>query len=361
MWPDTRLTDLFGIEHPIIQAPMAGSATPEMAAEVCAAGGLGSLGCKWGAADEVRGFSDAMRTKTNAPFNLNFFVTPAEPAMSDADFSRFRSAAQPIFDTLDAGPVPDNPGPYPAGFPDDILNLVLDLRPPVVSFHFGLPAQPAINALKKAGIILLASATTVSEARQIEAAGLHAVIAQSFEAGGHRGSFSPGAPDAGIGLMSLLPQIVDAVSLPVVAAGGIADGRGITAALALGAAGVQIGTAFLRSPEASTTEEHRNAIATTPAENTVFTAAVSGRAARGMATDYARAMAQIQAPFPAFGAMYKISNPVVEKHKRDAPEKASLYLFGQSAPLVRAEPARAIMERLIAETQAIRAKLGATT
>ena len=361
MWPDTRLTELLGIDHPIIQAPMAGSSTPDMAAAVCAAGGLGSLGCKWGDADQVRGFSDAMRARTNLPFNLNFFVTPAEPAMSDADFAGFRTAAQPVFDALDAGPVPDKPGPFRAGFDDDMLALVLDLRPPVVSFHFGLPTPDAIAALKDAGITLLASATTVAEARQIEAAGLHAVIAQSYEAGGHRGSFAPGGPDAGIGLMSLLPQIVDAVTIPVIAAGGIADGRGIAAALALGAAGVQIGTAFLRSPEASTSDQHRAAIASTQAEGTVFTAAVSGRAARGMATDYARAMNALDTPFPPFGAMYEISEPVMDKHRIDAPDKASFYLFGQSAPLTRAEPTSAIMERLITETRATLTKLGATT
>jgi nitronate monooxygenase len=358
MWRDTRLLDLLGIDHPILQAPMAGSATPEMAAAVGAMGGLGSLGCSQGDPELVRGYAKAMRALTNAPFNLNFFVTPPQTALTDDEYARLRDAMAPFYNQSGLGPVPPNPAAPPASFTSDTVDLLLDLRPPVVSFHFGLPEPQAIAALKAAGIVLLASATNVAEARQIRNAGIDAVIAQGWEAGGHRGSFMPGGPGDGVGLMSLVPQIADAVDIPVIAAGGIADARGIVAALALGAAGVQIGTAFLRSPESAAPEAHKAAIAETPAEATMFTNAASGRAARGMTSDYARYMADIPGPYPPFPSMYALSRPLIDHHKTTTPGKASFYLFGQSASLARAEPAREIMQRLLDDTAKLFQSIG---
>ena len=358
MWRDTRLLDLLGIEHPILQAPMAGSATPEMAAAVGAMGGLGSLGCSQGDPELVRGYAKAMRTLTNAPFNLNFFVTPPQAALTDAEYLRLRNDMAPIYAQNDLGEFPPKPAAAPASFTQDTVDLLLELRPPIVSFHFGLPEPRAIAALKAAGIVLLASATNLAEARLIDQAGIDAVIAQGWEAGGHRGSFQPGGPGDGVGLMALVPQMVDAVTIPVVAAGGIADGRGIVAALALGAAGVQIGTAFLRGPESAAPDAHKTAIANTPAEATMFTNAASGRAARGMGTDYARTMAGIAGPYPPFPTMYALSRPILDKNKVTDPQKASFYLFGQSASLARAEPARETMNRLLNETANILRKMG---
>lgn len=360
MWQDTRLLDLLGIEHPIIQAPMAGSATPEMAAAVGAMGGLGSLGCSYGDPDLVTRYAGEMRALTNAPFNLNFFVTAPAPALAPDDFAKLHHTLAPLYAKAGLGPVPLNPAPAPASFTDETLSLLLDLRPPVVSFHFGLPEAEALQALKDAGIKLLASATTVAEARKIAEAGLDAVIAQGWEAGGHRGSFTPGGVGDGVGTMALVPQVVDAVDIPVIAAGGIADGRGIVAALALGAAGVQLGTAFLRGPESAAPERHKQAIAETPAEDTGFTNAGSGRAARGMTSAYARIMAHHDGPLAPFPTMYALSRPLLDHYKATDPRQASFYLFGQAAHYARAEPARDTMQRLLSETAAAMAKLGAT-
>ncbi len=358
MWSDKRILDLFGIEHPIIQAPMAGSATPELAAAVGAAGGLGSLGCSYGDEMLVREYATQIRNLTNAAFNLNFFVYDAAPALADDAYEALKSRMSSSFPDFQKTGFPENPGAVSASFTEETLALLLELRPPVVSFHFGTPSPSAIQALKDNGTRLLASATTVAEAVALETVGIDAIIAQGWEAGGHRGSFQPGGPGDGVGLMSLVPQIVDAVDVPVIAAGGIADGRGIAAALALGASGVQIGTAFLRCPEASTTSAHRHAIASTSAENTMFTNAVSGRFARGMASAYARIMADIPGPYPTFPAMYDLSRPIVDAARETEPDKASFHLFGQSAALARVEPARDVVARLVNETRSVLSKPG---
>jgi nitronate monooxygenase len=273
MWPDRRLCDLLKIEHPIIQAPMAGSATPELAGAVANAGGLGSLGCANMTAEEVLEATGRVRARTNRPFNLNFFVHPP-PATPTAVAARMIERLRPYYDAIGAPPpatLPDLPG----GFEAWKLDLLLDLGPPVVSFHFGVPDAASIAALKAAGIVLLGSATKVAEARRLAAAGIDAVIAQGYEAGGHRGSHRRTRAADGIGLMALVPQIADGIELPIIAAGGIGDGRGIAAALALGAAGVQLGTAFLSCPESATDAVRRAAIAAATDEDTMVTEAVS--------------------------------------------------------------------------------------
>jgi nitronate monooxygenase len=355
MWPDRRLCDLLRIEHPIIQAPMAGSATPELAAAVANAGGLGSLGCANMAAEEVREATGRVRARTNRPFNLNFFVHPP-PATAPAVAARTIELLRPYYAAIGAPPpatLPDLPG----GFEASTLDLLLDLRPPVVSFHFGVPDTAAIAALKAADIVLLGSATTVAEARRLEAAGIDAVIAQGYEAGGHRGSHRPTRAADGIGLMALVPQIADAIELPIIAAGGIGDGRGIAAALALGAAGVQLGTAFLSCPEADTNAVRRAAIAAATDEDTMVTEAVSGRAARGRRSRYAEAMARSSEALPDFPQLYALTMPLVAAHKDDPDGEVGFHLYGQAAALNRELPAADLVARLVAETAAVLKRL----
>jgi nitronate monooxygenase len=355
MWPDRRLCDLLRIEHPIIQAPMAGSATPQLAGAVANAGGLGSLGCANMTAEEVREAAGRVRAKTNRPFNLNFFVHPP-PATAPAVAARAVERLRPYYDAIGAPPpatLPDLPG----GFEPWKLDLLLDLGPPVVSFHFGVPDAASIAALKAAGIVLLGSATTVAEARRLEAAGIDAVIAQGYEAGGHRGSHRPTRAAEGIGVMALVPQIADAVELPVIAAGGIGDGRGIAAALALGATGVQLGTAFLSCPEAATDPMRRAAIAAATDEDTMVTEAVSGRAARARRSRYAEAMAESPEALPDFPQLYALTMPLVAAHQADPDGEVGFHLYGQAAALNRELPAADLVARLVTETAAVLERL----
>ena len=288
---------------------------------------------------------------------MNFFVLDDAPSIADADYKTLKARLLPYYDTFGIAEFPENPaGPGP-GFDDELLELLLQARPAVVSFHFGTPGKTAIEALKAAGIRLISSATNVTEAVALEATGMDAIIAQGWEAGGHRGSHVANGPGDGIGLMALVPQVIDAVDLPVIAAGGIADGRGIAAALALGASAVQIGTAFLNCPEASVSERHREVIAASRAHDTMFTNAVSGRCARGLASDYAIEMAGVTGPFPSFPTMYALSDPIRTAAADMRPEPISFHLFGQSAALTRSEPARDIVDRLVSETQKVLADL----
>jgi len=353
MWPDRRLADLLRIDHPILQAPMAGAATPALAAEVSNAGGMGALGSAEMGADQVARAVADLRGRTNRPFNLNFFVGDA-PATDPQVLARTRDRLRPWYDRLGLGEPPDQLPDLGPSFDDTRLVLLLDLRPAVVSFHFGLPPAPALAALKSAGILILSTATTVAEAVALEAAGIDAIIAQGYEAGGHRGSHRPSDPWQGVGTMALVPQVVDAVRLPVIAAGGIGDGRGIAAAFALGAAGVQMGTAFLSCPEAGTDPARRALLARATEVDTIVTDAFSGRAARAHRSAYAEAMERAREPLPAFQQLYGLSDPMIGAGQD---EIASFHLYGQAARLNRALPAAELVGLLVAETQAAVARM----
>jgi nitronate monooxygenase len=278
MWPRTDFLELIGITHPIIQAPMSGFATPALAAAVCNAGGLGSIGCAGVPPTTVREQVISLRQATNRPYILNFFVH-AHPRLDPDATARMRARLSTYFDEFGLGAVPEPRELFPP-FDEEQLALILELSPRVVSFHFGLPGASAVRRLKEAGCIILSSATTVSEARRLEANGADAIIAQGFEAGGHRGSFSV-SPGAGmVGTMALVPQIADAVRLPVIAAGGIADGRGLAAAFALGASGAQLGTAFLGCPGATVSPLHCAQLRSAVDDGTELTRAFTGRPAR---------------------------------------------------------------------------------
>jgi nitronate monooxygenase len=349
MWPNHSLTDLLGITRPIIQAPMAGFTTPELVAAVGSAGGLGSLGCTTLPLDLVRKQVAAVRQASNHPFNLNFFVH-VPPVIDPAAVERMRARLKPYFDELGLGDVPAASVPFPS-FDDERLRLVLEVRPRVVSFHFGLPAAEAVRAIKQAGSLVLSSATTVAEAKALAGGGADVIVAQGFEAGGHRGTFIDVANAGTVGTMALVPQVVDAVRVPVVAAGGIADGRGLAAALALGAAGAQIGTAFLGCPETAVSSPHRAALRNAKDASTELTRSFTGRPARALRNRFIAEMAAAEAlPFPVqatlAGPLGRVADEVVRA------EFMPLW-SGQSAALMRELPARELVETICDEAQAI--------
>jgi nitronate monooxygenase len=354
MWPRTDLLDLLGINHPIIQAPMSGFSSPALAAAVANAGALGSLGCATLPTKAVRGQVEEIRRATNRPFNLNFFVHPA-PHIDAEMARRIRARLAPYHQEFDLGPVPEPSDPFPR-FDEERLRLVLELRPRAVSFHFGLPAADALKRLKESGIIVLSSATTVAEARELEAEGADAIIAQGFEAGGHRGTFTKGGGAGLIGTMALVPQIVDAVRVPVIAAGGIADGRGIAAAFALGASGVQIGTAFLGCPEATVPSIHREALHRASDEDTRLTRVFTGRPARALHNRLTDEMGEAEAlDFPAQASLTR----ALLQATSEAARAAFLPMWaGQAAPLVRDLPAAQLIETLVAESRSRRPGAG---
>ena len=344
-WPRRDLADLFGVEHPIIQAPMAGASTPEMAAAVANRGGVGSLGVALkspdGAVEEIR----AAQGLTNRALNVNFFCH--EPPETDAaKIADATARLAPFYEEYGLGePVAPHEASLP--FNEAMLEVVLAASPRVASFHFGLPDERLLAPLKQAGVVVISSATSPAEAEWLAERGADAIIAQGWEAGGHRGVFDHRRGPGEIGTMALVPQIVDRVDLPVIAAGGIADGRGVAAAFMLGASGAQIGTAFLRSPESMAPAVHKAALAAARAEETVITAGFSGRPARGLRNRFTEAMAGVETP--DFPLMNPATGPL-----RAASAKAGDGAFvslwsGQAVELTRAEPAGEVFDRIVAE------------
>lgn len=352
MWPRRDLIDLLGIDHPIIQAPMGGESTPAMAVAVSNAGGLGGVGCSLMSLEEIRTTADALRSGTNRSFNLNFFAHP-EPQEDGAVNARTRALVTPFYEELGLEDVPKE-GRAPCDtFTEDKLKALLDIRPKVISFHFGLPPLHMVKALQDVGSVILCSATTVAEARILNDAGIDAIIAQGWEAGGHRGTFDTTFEDFGVGTMALVPQVVDAVDVPVIAAGGIADGRGIAAAFALGASGVQMGTAFLSCPEANISDTYREELRKARDDDTRLTRAFSGRPARAKNNRYVEAMAENRTPLPDFPTMYGFSDPLMQASAKIGNPDFQFVLYGQAATLNRELPAADLMARLIDEAQGV--------
>jgi len=293
------LRELLGVELPLIQAPMAGCQGSALAVAVANAGGLGSLPGAMLGTEALREELGAVRSQTSKPFNVNFFCH----AMPEPDAKReaaWRAALAPYFAELgiDAEAIPIGGGRVP--FSEQSAAVLEEVRPAVVSFHFGLPPEGLLERVRSLGARILSSATTVEEALWLEARGVDAVIAQGIEAGGHRGSFLARGLHAELGTFALLPQIVDAVKVPVIAAGGIADARGIAAAMALGAAGVQVGTAYLLCPEATTSAVHRRALTSDAARVTAITNVFTGRPARGIMNRLMRELGPMSDVPPAF-------------------------------------------------------------
>ena len=294
-----NLAALLGTALPLIQAPMAGSQGSALAITVCETGGLGSLPCAMLGADAICSEVAAIRAATARPFNLNFFChTPPVPDVAREVAWRASLAGHYAEFGIDADRIPAGPGRQP--FTAEAAALVEELRPAVVSFHFGLPAPELLARVQASGAKLLSSATTVEEALWLEARGVDAVIAQGLEAGGHRGHFLSDDLSLQSGTFALLPQMVRALRVPVIAAGGIADRATVAAAMALGAAGVQIGTAYLLCPEATTSPVHRAALRSPDAAHTALTNLFSGRPARGIVNRFMREMGAIHPAAPAF-------------------------------------------------------------
>lgn len=296
---DRRILDLFGIELPIIQAPMAGSTTPEMVIAVSNAGGLGSLPAALLSADQMRDAMELIRAQTNRAINVNFFAhTP--PAPNPAAQERWRTRLAPYYVELGLDPAAPVPASNRAPFDDAFCTLVERYRPEIVSFHFGLPEASLLERVRATGAKIISSATTVAEARWLEAKGVDAIIAMGYEAGGHRGMFLTEDLSTQAGTFALVPQVVDAVSVPVIAAGGIADPRGVKAAFALGAAAAQVGTAYLLTPEAKISGFHREALKAATDDNTAVTNLFTGRPARGIMNRIMREIGPVSEDAPAF-------------------------------------------------------------
>lgn len=293
------LSDHWGLQFPLIQAPMAGAQGSAMAIAVCQAGGLGSLPCAMLSPKAIHAELMAITSATDRPYNVNFFchVPPQPNASADA---AWRARLQPYCDEfgVDSSAIPAGPGRAP--FSHEAADVLEAFKPAVVSFHFGLPAPDLLARVKSWGSHIVASATTLEEAVWLQAQGADAIIAQGWEAGGHRGIFLNDDLSTQMGTFALLPQIVNAVSVPVIAAGGIADASGVAAAMALGSAGVQVGTAYLLCPEASTSALHRAALASPAALLTAVTNIFTGRPARGIVNRALRELGPINPDVPAF-------------------------------------------------------------
>ena len=337
--------DLFGVDLPVIQAPMAGVQGTALAAAVSAAGGLGSLPCALLGHDALRDELTALRAVTRGPFNVNFFCH-AVPAFDERRDAAWRAALAPYYAELGLDPsdVPAGPGRLP--FDDDVADVVAPFQPAVVSFHFGLPSPALLARVRGWGAKILSSATTVDEARWLEAHGVDAIVAQGLEAGGHRGMFLSRDLATQTGTFALLPQIVRAVRVPVVAAGGIADAHGVAAAFSLGAAGVQVGTSFLLCPEATTSDVHRAALATGEQPVTAITNLMTGRPARGIVNRLMRELGPINALAPEFPLATAAVAPLRATAERRGSADFSPLWAGQNVSGCRAVPAAEITRAL---------------
>jgi nitronate monooxygenase len=360
MWADRRLTELFKIEHPLVLAPMAGFATVEMAAAVCEAGGLGSIGCATASPEAAAKTIGDLRRLTRRPINVNFFCHV--PAKADAGREQaWREHLAPYYRELGIAQEP-LPRLDLTPFGDAMCAVVENAKPEVVSFHFGLPAAALLARVKAAGCRVISSATTVEEAIWLEAHGADAVIAQGTEAGGHRGTFLGGdlsrAMASQPGTLALVPQIVDAVRVPVIAAGGIADGRGIAAAFALGASGVQMGTAFLRCPEAGTSPMHRDALKHVRDDQTLLTNVFTGRPARVIASRFPLELGPLSDAAPDFPLPMGELPPLRAKAEQQERRDFSPLWAGQGAALATELPAGALVKKLAQDAIGRFAQLG---
>ncbi|NGR08209.1 nitronate monooxygenase [bacterium SGD-2] len=345
--------EALGLQHPIIQAPMAGVATPELAAAVSNAGALGSLGIGSSTASQARQMIEATQALTSRPFNVNVFCHA--PAKRDAQ----REAAwlahlAPLFRQAGAQPPASLAEIYKSFHQDDeMFTMLLETRPAVLSFHFGIPAAERLRAFKEAGIVTLATATSLREAEQIEAAGIDAIIAQGIEAGGHRGIFEPDGDDERLSTAVLVRQVVRRCSRPVIAAGGIMDGQGIAAMLRLGAVAAQLGTAFILCPESAANNAYRSNLKSDRAASTRLTPVLSGRPARGMTNAYITFASAAGSPPPAdYPLTYDANKQLCAAAAKNGSHDFAAQWAGQGAPLAREMPAARLVQTLAAELRA---------
>jgi nitronate monooxygenase len=356
MWADRRYLDLIGIAEPIIQAPMAGANLAAMAIAVSRAGGLGSLPCGMLSVAAARRELELIRQQTSQAINANFFCHSVPPPDA-AHASRWQARLQPYYAELGLEPEASAAATPRLPFDTAMCALICELRPRVVSFHYGLPEPALVARLKAAGCLIQSSATTVAEARWLETHGADAIIAQGLEAGGHRGTFLCHDLDQQVGTFALVPQVVDAVGLPVIAAGGIGDARGIAAAPALGASAVQIGTAYLLCPEAQISPPYRAALRAAGDQKTVLTNVFSGRPARSILNRLIREVGPISAEAPPFPLAAAGTQPLRSKAEAMGSCEFSPLLAGQAAALAREEDAGTLTVALAREARALLAGL----
>ena len=344
MWPQNALTERLNIRWPILQAPMGWLSTPALAAAVSNAGGLGGIGM-WGfSAEDAERRIAGFRQQSGGSLNVNYPLWP-EPEIAADVADPMRKRLQVHYDAKGLGPVPEPEGTASDVSPEH-LAMVLRAKPQMVSFHFGLPRQEIVDAIKGAGIFVISSATTVAEAKVLERRGVDAVIAQGTEAGGHRGTFTGVDMSMQPGLFALLPQVVDAVHVPVIAAGGIADGRTVAAALVLGASAVQLGTAFLRCEEANVLDAHRAALREVTDACTIVTDMITGRPARYIRNRLTDDLIDSGLRPVAFPAQLSLTAPLGATGDR---ELTALFA-GQSAALARDTTAAELVDLLAEET-----------
>ena len=334
----TSIQSLFSIELPIIQAPMAGAQLSALAVAVSNAGALGSLPCAMLSVDAMRKELEVLKAQTARPYNVNFFCHTPPKASAERE-AAWRAALAPYFKEfeIDSASIPAGPGRAP--FSAEAADVLEEFKPAVVSFHFGLPSAALLQRVRSWGAKILASATTVDEARWLEAQGVDAVIAQGVEAGGHRGMFLSGDLSTQVGTFALLPQVVRAVKVPVIAAGGIADAKGVAAAIALGAAGVQVGTAYLLCPEAATGAVHRAALKSDAARHTALTNLFTGRPARGIVNRIMKELGATSGAAPEFPLAASAIAPLRAKAESRGSGDFSPLWSGQNATGCREVPA----------------------
>jgi len=340
------LSTLLGIEFPIIQAPMAGVQGSALAIAVSNAGGLGSLPCPLLSLTEMREELARIAAQTRKPYNVNFFCH--RPPTPNADREAvWRTALAPYYQELGLDIESIQPGALRMPFSNDAADVLSEFKPPVVSFHFGLPSPDLLSRVRAWGATILSSATTVDEARWLEAHGADAIIAQGLEAGGHRGMFLSDNVTTQLGTMALLPQMVAAVKVPVIAAGGVVDAQTIAAAMALGAAGVQVGTAYLLCPEATTSAVHRVALKSAAAEQTALTNLFSGRPARGIVNRLMTDLGPMSAIVPAFPLASTALGPLRAKAESLGRGDFSPLWSGQNASGCKEIPAADLTRELV--------------
>jgi nitronate monooxygenase len=349
------------LEHPIIQAPMAGGGdTPELVAAVSNAGALGTIGAAYNTPAQIADLAKSVRSRTVRPYGFNLFA-PLPPPKTPANVEFALQRVAPFFAELGL-PAPSAPA-MPASSFSEQLAAVLDTDASFFSFTFGIPPAEAIEAVKRRGMFLMGTATTVDEAVELEKAGVDAIVTQGSEAGGHRGTFGGDFSASMVGTISLVPQIVDAVHLPVIASGGIMDGRGIAAALVLGASAVQLGTAFLTCKESGVPEAYKEAILTAREYETRITRAFSGRPARGIVNRFmteveSRGAEETILPFPLQNVLTRPLRTAAARQNRS--EYLSLWA-GQGVRMARRQSAGELVARLAQETEVAIAKLHSST
>lgn len=347
----TLLDDL-AVRLPIIQAPMAGVSTPQLAAAVSNAGAVGSIGVGATNAAGAAQMIDEVQRLTDGAFNVNVFVHDAPRRNADRE-ATWLTAMSPLFEEFDAAPPLSLTTIYQSfADDDDMLRVLIERAPRIVSFHFGLPEQAKVKALRQAGCILIATATSLEEALAAKKAGMDAIVAQGFEAGGHRGVFDPAEDDAQLGTFALTRLLVARAGLPVIAAGGIMDGQGVRAVLGLGAMAAQLGTAFIACPESAADEGYRAALQSDAAHHTVMTSAISGRPARCLRnrfTIWAESATQVPPDYPV---AYDAGKAINAAAKATGDSGFGAQWAGQGAPLSRCMGAAELVQTLERELAA---------